>query len=964
MGMAAEGFSGVDLEADAGQSRVEFAGLEKRKMATLNLPPPAYAASDFMPQESPCSSSVKSTSSAIPSSIYTESEEPELEAHRSSARLVHRMPHLLRRCGSAQAVFLSHFLVALALATGDIIHSAEIGLGRASLAVTTFALHVVLALLLLFSGMFGRRLTCARPIWPAIVSLQWALVYISSVWRQDLSSGPPDQGDRFAALGAFMQLLHVFLYPVGCVASFISAVATTVLLCAMSSLSSSEGWQTSRVLENALLVLWVGFACTLLTSGDCNEVFHGVPPLIRSDLTAKLTRVAFEPLLTECDKTETSRPLMETRLQQLQKQLIKSKVDLELSILSAELAEVLVDVVDKILQEIGSADSIDVKKPHDGSSAMNHFVADTFNPNLTQAALIAQNESSFGQRRNSVLTHGRSSRGSRGSAACPWRRDGSKPSTSEASRTKGGNSDADSDSSDKLAANGLPLVVESATESSEGHGYTPNHACARSMGDLRHQASNMSFSYALCSWKLLGPDGEVGGYHQPDYDGSIEQLMGVLKYTEEGPTPEVDAFEELEVDGLRRVGKWDFDMFALATSSQNDPLVLVGLKGVMPLLDELDLRSDRVATFFKNLAVRYHSSNPYHNSWHGADVFNNLLYFFNLKQATGSCGSTVIAVPHLEKFSALMAAASHDVGHDGKANRYHIMVGSPLSLLYNDKSVLESMHCAIVFALLQVEDCDFLLELDVASKATFRSIVVGMILETDLAVHMQVLTKFRQELVPAEFDNAEKVRSDLGDMSAANRLILISMILKFCDVGHSAKPFALHTKWSLRITAEFYAQGDAERDLRIPCSPFCDRYGGNIAESQRGFFDFIVAPISKALDAVLGCSQLKMEVLSDITRNQKFWKNFSRDDFNYEDAIENVSLLQKEYATQSATLNGRRLSAACSSNDFERMMKDELGKKKSMLHPLRDHMWRNHSVTPQRDQRAKFRRSFSSVNLA
>jgi hypothetical protein len=33
----------------------------------------------------------------------------------------------------------------------------------------------------------------------------------------------------------------------------------------------------------------------------------------------------------------------------------------------------------------------------------------------------------------------------------------------------------------------------------------------------------------------------------------------------------------------------------------------------------------------------------------------------------------------------------------------------------------------------------------------------------------------------------------------------------------------IHCKWSDRIRAEMYAQGDTEKDLGLDVSPFCDR---------------------------------------------------------------------------------------------------------------------------------------------
>lgn len=48
-------------------------------------------------------------------------------------------------------------------------------------------------------------------------------------------------------------------------------------------------------------------------------------------------------------------------------------------------------------------------------------------------------------------------------------------------------------------------------------------------------------------------------------------------------------------------------------------------------------------------------------------------------------------------FSALVAAAAHDVDHFGRTNAYLIKVKHPLALLYNDRSVLENHHAATVW---------------------------------------------------------------------------------------------------------------------------------------------------------------------------------------------------------------------------------------------------------------------------
>ena len=50
-------------------------------------------------------------------------------------------------------------------------------------------------------------------------------------------------------------------------------------------------------------------------------------------------------------------------------------------------------------------------------------------------------------------------------------------------------------------------------------------------------------------------------------------------------------------------------------------------------------------------------------------------------------------------------------------------------------------------------------------------------------------------------------------------------------------------RWSERVMAEFFKQGDLERSLRLPISPQMDRASTSVAMAQVNFIDFIVAPL-------------------------------------------------------------------------------------------------------------------------
>ena len=58
-------------------------------------------------------------------------------------------------------------------------------------------------------------------------------------------------------------------------------------------------------------------------------------------------------------------------------------------------------------------------------------------------------------------------------------------------------------------------------------------------------------------------------------------------------------------------------------------------------------------------------------------------------------------------------------------------------------------------------------------------------------------------------------------------------------------------------------QGDAEKCIGLPPSPFCDRLARNMADSQKGFYDFIVLPLYNALNDYLQSRRVQTEVLAE-----------------------------------------------------------------------------------------------------
>ena len=116
---------------------------------------------------------------------------------------------------------------------------------------------------------------------------------------------------------------------------------------------------------------------------------------------------------------------------------------------------------------------------------------------------------------------------------------------------------------------------------------------------------------------------------------------------------------------------------------------------------------------------------------------------------------------------------------------------------------------------------------------------------------------------------AKPWRSPFLDEDVDVRLILGTAI-KFADLGHAVKPYALHTNWSIRISKEFWELGDREVAMGVPISPLCDRDADkNIAKSQLGFFKFICNPF---FQVVADLVDPRMAQYAQLQENYASWQ--------------------------------------------------------------------------------------------
>merc|ERR1719242_1342840 len=287
---------------------------------------------------------------------------------------------------------------------------------------------------------------------------------------------------------------------------------------------------------------------------------------------------------------------------------------------------------------------------------------------------------------------------------------------------------------------------------------------------------------------------------------------------------------------LEKLGTWEFDIFEIEDFAGDLMLPLLGVSVCKKLrnhslLNFVDIPEKLLFDYLLALTRNYHprAEASYHNALHAADVM---------------CSS--YALLHSARFdqfefihlvSLILAAAAHDVDHNGYNNTFHINSGSPLALKYNDRSVLENHHCTVGWKLAMKHN--LIKALPREQRNTFRNIFISSILATDMTGHSDQLKTL------GEMHAKDKISAP------ADQIKLLGHILHSADISNVSKPFEYANTWVKLVMDEFFKQGDKEKDLNLPVSPLCDRAKTDIDASEVGFIKFVVKPWFESLSNVL-----------------------------------------------------------------------------------------------------------------
>jgi len=172
-------------------------------------------------------------------------------------------------------------------------------------------------------------------------------------------------------------------------------------------------------------------------------------------------------------------------------------------------------------------------------------------------------------------------------------------------------------------------------------------------------------------------------------------------------------------------------------------------------------------------------------------------------------------------------------------------------LIFRD-ALLEKHHALRALGVMVDSHVALLSGLSTEEYYQFRSTVSKVILATDITrnkdylAHLQEFAARRAEDPAAELD----------------KLLAMELMVKCADISNVIKPAEVARRWALRVTDEFFHQGDAERSMGIEVSPTCDRLATSRVALQRGFIDYLAGPLFTQLAAAFPVLQAPLAQLN------------------------------------------------------------------------------------------------------
>ncbi|EGV62264.1 hypothetical protein CANTEDRAFT_131639 [Yamadazyma tenuis ATCC 10573] len=235
-----------------------------------------------------------------------------------------------------------------------------------------------------------------------------------------------------------------------------------------------------------------------------------------------------------------------------------------------------------------------------------------------------------------------------------------------------------------------------------------------------------------------------------------------------------------------------------------------------------------------------------------AEKFGNAVELISMKAATRvPPTSSAAETPDTEDTSLnlvstlalLVAALGHDVGHPGVTNQFLVKHSSPTSLVFNERSVLESFHTSVFLnKILVVNWPQFLqLKIDTNLKLIVKELIITCILATDMAEHFDYIDKLNKfndihhhhhhhqgTYSTTDSTSSASSRTIANSFDIQNRTnqvkLISSLLIKCADISNVTRPLRVSAQWASVLSREFDEVSKVEEKITDSGKQFSIKY--------------------------------------------------------------------------------------------------------------------------------------------
>merc|ERR1712228_822117 len=221
----------------------------------------------------------------------------------------------------------------------------------------------------------------------------------------------------------------------------------------------------------------------------------------------------------------------------------------------------------------------------------------------------------------------------------------------------------------------------------------------------------------------------------------------------------------------------------------------------------------------------------------------------------------------LDVLTIFVSAVCHDLEHPGLTNSFQVNSGSDLSLVYNDKSVLENHHAHVAAIVLKQPDTAILGGLSDEERNKVRKSMIGIILHTDMSYHQDIVSQlliFKNKLLD------RSLASGSAELRETDKQFLREAIVHLGDLSNPVMRWDQSHEWSMRVIDEFIAQSNLENEqkLKKTMSAVTDKTPESVSKVQISFIDYVVIPLWKNASNIVPELEDRLVVLNN---NKKNW---------------------------------------------------------------------------------------------